>query len=89
MRRAWTQAFPRSKDRPPGEYAAPNSKLTRPSLSAPRRKRRVDLSQNGYSLSLSLSFFFREGRGTVEEEGEGATLFPGASRPPKLLGEAR
>ena len=40
-------------------------------------------------LSLSLSFFFREGRGTVEEEGEGATLFPGASRPPKLLGEAR
>ena len=50
-----TQAYPRSEERPPGKATAPNSDLTGPSSSVPQRRRQVDLSQNGYSLSLSLS----------------------------------
>ena len=49
------QAYLRSEERPPGKATAPNSDLTGPSSSAPRRRRQVDLSQNGYFISLSLS----------------------------------
>ena len=48
------QAYLRSEERPPGRATAPNSDLTGPSSSAPRRRRQVDLSLS-LSLALSLS----------------------------------
>ena len=52
-----TQAYPRSKGRPPNRPAAANSRSAGPPSSAPPKgKRRVDLSQkNGNSRALSLS----------------------------------
>ena len=54
----WTQASPRLTPRPPSGKAGNSQLSQRAVLRRPPRERQVDLSQNGYSLSLSLFFFF-------------------------------
>ena len=91
-----TQAYPRSEERPPGKATAPNSDLTGPSSSVPQRRRQVDLSQNGYFVSLSLSLsFFRQGYGlslslsTRQEGKHGPVQPPARARAPAVHGRVR